>query len=388
MMRNSILFLVVIVLVGVLPACFTGPDSLARGESATINATAALQATASTPLLQDNFDDNFKWKRWKVYTNDPNCWVVETNKRLEFRTKGKTSGAFAGYIADDWWVDPNTDFSMKVDLYYDIDSMEGGWISFGLTPNPEEPRDQYISVGIGCANRYSSYWREWKDGYEIRWDFESRFQNRVTMYISYSAWNDEVYVSDAGYGSDDAWQVIPDFLRGRWARRPLFVFLGVTANGPTLNSGNAYIDNFVIDSGRLVKIGEPNVPPGPIDPNDPNSAPGDYTDPDVAAHTFVLSPVVKRNNPGDSIVVVASLPKAIRPADVNDAKPLMLWPGAAQATSQAAYLWLGGNTIVTATFQAADLLTTVPDDGPIELHFLGWLKDGRTFGGAYTVTTK
>jgi hypothetical protein len=143
----------------------------------------------------------------------------------------------------------------------------------------------------------------------------------------------------------------------------------------------------MIESGTLVKVYEPNTPGDPNDPNDPN-VPDGYTRPDVAAQVLVQPTTIKRLGSNDPLTVRAALPKGIRPSDVNDVVPLTLWPGGAQATKQSIFLWWSGKTIISAQFDKTKLLKAVSEDGLAGVQFLGYLKDGRSFGGTYTVTIK
>jgi hypothetical protein len=384
MTRKFILFVAVVVTTWALPARLVGPGGVAQAQP---TSTTTIDVVAGQPIVQDNFDDNKRGRLWKTYIEDPNCTVKETSKHLELGAKVKLANTFAGYLADGWWIDPKTDFSMKVDIFYDLVTMPGGWISFGLTPDPNAPREHYLSLGIGSANRGQTYWEEWRDGLDMRWDFTSRVKSQVTMYISYNAIEDILYLSDIGYGVENVWQSIPDFIRGRWRSKPLFVFMGETVDGAIVDPGHAYFDNFMIESGTLVKVYEPNIPGEPNEPNDPN-VPDSYTKPDVAAQVLVQPTTIKRLGSSDPLTVMAALPTGIRPSDVNNLEPLTLWPGGAQATKQSIFLWLSGKTIVLALFDRTKLLQAVPENGTADVHFLGYLKDGRSFGGTYTITIK
>jgi hypothetical protein len=358
-----------------------GANGLARGQSVS-NAGDPLEAP-NQPLVQENFDDNKTGKLWKVHQDDPNCWVAEVNKQLEFASDKVAGDMFAGYLSDGWWIDPNHDFAMRLDLSYDVVTYEGGWLTFGVTPNLDEPRSQYISLGIGCVNRYPSYWHEWKDGYEMRWDFASRFADRVTLYISYEAFDDVLYVSDSGYGSENAWNSFPDFIQGRWGGPPLFVFVGGVSDGAAIDPGRAFVDDFAIESGRVVK---PNDPGDPNDPNAPDDGPGEVPEFEVVVPVLVVPSTLKRQEATESLTVVTSLPSGLGTADLDDAEPLWLLPGGAEATERVAFRWLNGKTVVMASFSRVELLEAVPDNGQTAVYFVGRLKDGRYFGGAGMVT--
>lgn len=387
MTRNLILFLTAAVVVGAMPAWLDGRPGIARGQSpAAIVAVAVYPlATTEPPAFQENFGDNRMGELWKLYQEDANnCRVTETNARLELEATKEAAEVFAGYISNGWWLDPTKDFTMKADLHYDRVTYEGGWVSFGVTPSPGKPRDRYISLGIGCVTRYSSYWREWKDGYEVRWDLAARPKDRVTLYISYEAATDTVRVSDTGYGSEDAWQSVPGLVQERWGGAPLYVFLGGTAEGAEIESGSAFIDNFVIESGAIVKA----IDPG--DPGDPGEGewPGPGEKPDVVVPVFMVPSVIGRDDPDDPVTAIANLPEDIDPADIDEKELLVLLPGGLKALKQTAFKWLNCKTIVMASFRRTALMEAVPENGKATLQITGRLRDGRFFGGLYTITVK
>jgi hypothetical protein len=382
--RNLILLIAAAVSIGIATADLTGPQGVAWGQSATINLAAAMTtlgaAAGTTPLVQDNFDDNKRGNLWKQYTDDPNCKVQEANKRLEFVAKyTPKSPIFAGYVADKWCIDPNHDFAMRVDLSYDLVTMNGGWFSFGVTPTPDLPRKQYVSMGIGCVSVYPSYWREYKDGYEVRWDFDSRGYTRQTLYISYNAESDSVYLSDTGYGADEAWQTLTDVIKARWPKKPLYVFLGGSAETLQIDAGHAFADNFAVDSATIVNPNAPPVDPGK--PIDPNTKPTEVT-----GEAAIMPSVIKRAGPAQAISTFLSLPEGLLPSDVDETKPLVLLPGAAEAKSWTTFLWLSGRVVVIGSFDRTKLLETVTTNGEVTVQVMGTLKDGRRFGGTDTVT--
>jgi hypothetical protein len=344
-----------------------GPQGAAWGQSSV--------TVGATPIVQDNFDDNKKGNMWKTFADDSNCRVQEANKRLEFIAKPVADKSiFAGYVADKWIVDPNHDFAMRVDLNYDLVTMNGGWFTFGVTPSPNEPRKQYVSVGIGCVSVYPDFRREYKDGYEIRWDFEGRGRTRTTLYFSYDSANDIVYLSDSGYGPENAWQTLPDVIRARWPRKPLYVFLGGSAENVQIDAGHAFADNFALDSGVTTN---PSVPSNPNTPTDPNTKPTEVT-----AQALILPSVIKRQGPAEAISAFLSLPTGLLPADVDESQPFVLLPGGAQATRQTTFMWLSGQVVIFASFDRTKLLQTVTTAGETTVQVMGQLKDGRHFGGS------
>ena len=361
-MRNLIRYIVAAVSVGMATGHLGILQSVAWGQS------------AGQPVVQDNFDDNKKGTLWKAYADSPDCQVKEINKRLEFTAKTSVNPMFAGYVADKWPIDPNHDFAMKLDLNYDLVTLNGGWLTFGVTPNNTEPRKQYVSFGIACVSLFRSYWREWKEGYEVRWTFEYRGVDKMTLYLSYDAASDTVYMGRTGYGPENAWEVLPDSVRGRWGRKPIYVFMGLATEGATVDAGHAFVDNFALEKGVLVNT----APPKPPDPN----TPGGDQHVDVAADISILPSVVKRYGGAEPITAFLSLPKGLFPVDVDETQPLLLTPGGAQATKRTTFLWLTGQVIILASFDRAKLLEAGPANGNVSLQVTGQLKDGRHFGGA------
>lgn len=344
-------------------------QSVARGQSAT-----------AQPLVQDNFDDNSKGALWKAYVDDPNAQVKEINKRLEFTTKATSNPIFSGYVADSKWpIDPNHDFAMRLDLNYDPVTMSGGWLTFGVTPSNIEPRKQYVAFGMACVSLFRSYWREWKEGYEVRWTFEYRGVDKSTLYISYDAASDTIYMGKTGYGPDNAWEVLPDSIRGRWGNRPVYVFMGLATEGAVVNAGHAFVDNFALEQGTLVNA-EPTKPP------EPNTPGGDTNlGVDVAAGVSIVPSVIKRYVGVEPITVFITLPKGFYPVNVDETKPLVLSPTGVQATKRTTFLWLTGQVITIASFDRPSLLQAIPANGEVPLTVVGHLKDGRHFGGTITL---
>ena len=74
-----------------------------------------------------------------------------------------------------------------------------------------------------------------------------------TLYISYDANSNNLYLSHTGYGSGNAyiWQTTPNPLQGQWMS-PVDVIIGGGSNRIVLNSGDAYLDNFEITTATLI----------------------------------------------------------------------------------------------------------------------------------------
>ena len=241
------------VAVAVILGCgFGGFESVAIGQ--VIGSHPSSTLSLGQLILRENFDDNERSVIWRTHVEDPrNCTLVERNGRLELQTTASAAGAWAMYVSNAWRFDPQFDFAMKVDLQYTPLTYAKGWIGFGLTCDAERPRQQQIGVGIGASSMYSHFWFRTVDGICTDTSTAPRFKNSATIYLSYCAEADELYVGDGGYGVDNAWLSFPGLIKGQWNGKPLYIWLGGTSDGLSLTSGQAFLDNLMIENGDLLE---------------------------------------------------------------------------------------------------------------------------------------
>jgi len=225
-----------------------------RAEGQVIGVSRTPTLTLGQLVLRENFDDNERNVIWRTYADDStSCTLEETNQRLELRATSAAAGGWAMYVSNSWRFDPNADFSMKVDLQYTPVTYAKGWVGFGLTPDAEHPRQQQIGIGIGASDLSSHFWYTTVNKISSDVSKAPRFSNNATMYMSYRAETDELYVGDSGYGADHAWITFPGLLKGEWGGKPLYIWLGGTADGLSLTSGQAFLDNLLIENGQLLE---------------------------------------------------------------------------------------------------------------------------------------
>jgi len=372
-MKSNLIFGAVLV-AAVLAMHASGPQSVAYGQSVT-----------AMPIVQDAFTDNKKGAIWSLYQEDATkCKVTETSGRLELTATANSSNTVAGYLSSGWWFKPTSDFAMKVDVYFDTTLIESAsaWTLFGVSPSGQYPRENCAAVGIGSATGANYYRDELKRSTVVQTNYVSRERERVTLYISYSVAEDELYLSDSGYGSDYAWQVYRDLVWGEWYTDRLYVFLGGIANEALISSGHIYFDNFVVEQGVIGGIvpGD-STPTQPTDPTDPNAAPED-----IIAPVVILPSVVKRNDASGVVTAAATLPLGIRSTDVKRTEMFVLTPGEIEANNQGTRVWINGQVIVWASFYKVELLEAVAENGVVNVQLTGWLKDGRKFTGVCPIT--
>jgi hypothetical protein len=367
MSRSFSLFMVITVVVAQAAVSPFGLVGVAQGQT----------TTSSTAVVQDNFDDNKTGGLWTVFGSGSGIKATETNKRLEFTTTADANEAFVGYISNKWWIDPNEDFQMKAELYFDVGTYASGWVTLGFTPNSAAPQNRYVMFGIGRSKSFKNYWWEAKNDLMTAMDFVGRNVNFVTLYISYDSWNDTLYLGDTGYGPENAWQTVTNFTTEYWGRVPFYVFLGVTTENLAINSGGAYVDNFALEKGR---VGSPYPD---TDPDNGGGVPPVITD--VEATLAVLPSTIGRKTTGDRVTAVVTLPKDITLDNWDSTNVPTLSPGGIKATAQAAFTWVDGSVKILAAFSKSALLEAVTTDGKTDLFILGALKDGRAYAGSCTV---
>lgn len=366
MNRKIILFAIVAAITGRVSVCLNSSGGVAQG-----------QTTTSGVVLQDNFDDNKTGGMWKKFGTMAGAAVTETNKRVEFTASSSVSVPFIGYIGDEWWIDPNQDFQMRIDLFFDAYTYSNGWICFGLTSEADGPSEQYTTLGIGCSGLFQNYWREWTDDSITRMDFEGRVMSGVTLYLSYDSWYDTLYLSDAGYGEKGSWYTMSKYIKGTWGAVPVYVFLAATTDDMTITAGHAYLDNFVIEKGKI------GTPYSNVDPND-DEAPDPSTD--VTATVSVAPSVIERKATNDKIIAVVGLPQGVRLSDWDAKNMPVMSPGSIKADSQTAYRWADGTVRILASFSKASLTSAITADGQATVYVSGELKDGRDYTGSDKIT--
>lgn len=210
---------------------------------------------ANADLRSDNFNDNTQGTMWKLLEEDSDdIWLEETNKRLEARATSEAYREIAAYLSNDWGFVTAENFQVKIGFYYDRVSWDWGEVGIGIGfgDNVENFRKDYISIGAGCDENYPVFYYEVvTDSNVIESGWTARVSNRGVLYVSYDARGDNLYLSTTGYGSANAWKTISGVVRGQWNRTLIGVGIIGYSSYVDLGSGQAYLDNFIIDSGTL-----------------------------------------------------------------------------------------------------------------------------------------
>lgn len=231
--------------------CYVGTQQIARAEIVLESSTFSLGEL----VLRDNFDDNQQGLLWRAYLEDPNnCWVQEVNERLELQSTDQANNSFAGYVADSWRLNPEEDFALRIDFHHDLLNTWGGsWVNLGITTTPYDLDAHRVTMGVGCNNRFPYYWYEKKNGASVNSSYIWRSLTDGSIYISYKADEDVLYVGDAGYEPEDAWMTFNNLLQGEWGGQPVYVYFGGRTNMLQVDSGHAYLDNLFVEVGTVIE---------------------------------------------------------------------------------------------------------------------------------------
>jgi len=188
---------------------------------------------------KDDFNDNRRGAIWRMSAdNSESTWLVEDANRLNIRSIGGSNSAL--YSANGWKFDTSKDFEVKVDFHYSDTNNNEGWVEMSL----QHSEDNHVSLSAGFdGNEAYFYYEKAVDG-NVIYEQVTRTSDDGTLYISYDAGLDELYLSSTGYGSSNTWKVITGLLAGQWSSEALSIAIGGGSDLAILEQGEAYLDNF------------------------------------------------------------------------------------------------------------------------------------------------
>jgi hypothetical protein len=200
----------------------------------------------------DDFADGDPRPLWEAYEPmSQRVWLEEANGRLELHADRPADIFSALYLSSGWQLDVAQDFSLRVNFRFSKTDPNEGWVSLGLVPSLAGPVTRYVDLRAGCEAGEPLHLGKLADGFGFgRW-VAARGSDVGTLYLSYDAHADELYLSFTGYGPANSWHTVAGLLRDRWAGNAVYVVLGGSV-GMSLESGEAWLDNFVLDTGVVV----------------------------------------------------------------------------------------------------------------------------------------
>jgi len=203
-------------------------------------------------LPADDFEDGEPEPLWFVYEVDPDLVRIrEVNGRLETLASAQAQNVDAFYVSDGWRLDVTKEFAIRVDFHFSHQGGGDGRVTIGVIPSLDSSAMQWAELEAGCFDTGPFYLYEVRDRTWVQERVADRFSDGGTLYMSFNPDTDELYFSHSGYGKANAWQTVTGLLKGRWASEPVYVILGGGSDQVILDAGDAYLDNFVVDSGLL-----------------------------------------------------------------------------------------------------------------------------------------
>ena len=212
------------------------------------------QSDPCTVLLMDSFDDNTMGRQWYLDQPDAdNVWLEEVDEHLEIRSKASATGARAQYVSSYWKIDAASDFSLMTSFRYTPVTDQRGWLFVRLSPSASANDANHVDFSVGCNGHSPFFDYEVVDAsHALEQATTGRTADSGTLYISYDAALDELYLSPTAPGRAYAWKTVSGLLKGHWGGAPLSVLIGGGADGLALDAGQAWLDDFVVETGTLV----------------------------------------------------------------------------------------------------------------------------------------
>jgi hypothetical protein len=202
----------------------------------------------------DDFEDGESLPLWQAYEPTPEvARMQETHGRLEFQVpaapEAKVSAAF---LSSGWTLDCSQDFNVKVDFHFTAVDIGEAWVSIGVTPDAAVPVLRRMEWAAGCLDGEPVHRGDRADGLGFAIWWTARGCDNGTLYLSYDAAGDELYLSYNGYGPANAFRTVPGLLKGFWAGRPMHITLGGGSEVMALTGKEAWLDNFSVDTGSVI----------------------------------------------------------------------------------------------------------------------------------------
>jgi hypothetical protein len=205
-------------------------------------------------VLFDDFEDGKAGPLWMSYEPEPErVRLAEVHGRLEVEAVAQDQNVDAIYAADGWRLDTSEAFALRVDFHFAKRGTGNGRVMLGLVPSLDPAGMQWAEFEAGCFDIGPIYLYEVRDGAWVEEQVTGRSSESGTLYVSYHPGTDELYFSPTGYGKPNAWRTVSGLLKGRWARGPVYVILSGGSEGMALTSGDAWLDNFTISTGVILR---------------------------------------------------------------------------------------------------------------------------------------
>jgi hypothetical protein len=227
-------------------------------------------------LPSDDFNDNTRAATWSEIEDDAALLAVaEQGQRLE-AVSGKTSASDldAIYLSNGptgFRLSAQDDFQMRIS--YDIgaalplaNTSGSDWrfaldFGFGTTAGGEDSFAAAVAwapfpIGGAPFRATGAAYRVGNVQSPLA-PITAFAPQAGTIYISYDTGDDEIYVSDTGYGAANADYTQGGLVQGTWDADSLLVAFGARGHGVDVAAGAAWLDNFAVEQGTILPVPEP-----------------------------------------------------------------------------------------------------------------------------------
>ena len=210
----------------------------------------------------DNFNDNAIGSQWTLLEDSPaTLSLLEKNQRLEvIASAPPTADIDAIYLsngANGFELSTEDDFKISIDYSYTSFQALGGQLdilSLVLGVGRDLDGTDSAAIGVGLSGigilGYAAAYRTDDNQTTEALGFPAETGN---IYVSYDASADDLILGLTEGNS----HLLDDTVVGIWNADSLMVSFGARGMGHTLVSGNASLDNFLIESGTIITIPEP-----------------------------------------------------------------------------------------------------------------------------------
>lgn len=201
-------------------------------------------------VITDDFNDNAMSTAYTLIQDEPNAlWLEETNQRLELRSSGPGSSANdAIYLTNGsagYQLLTNSDFQITIDYSYtsfggtgsialdlgigrDLDGKDSAAVALNRSSTG------FLDLGLGAAWRVNDVQQTLPLGY---------VGTSGTMLVAYQASIDRLTLGLSGGVTTNR----DNLVKGQWNADKVWVSFGGRGEGLTLASGEAYLDNLLVD---------------------------------------------------------------------------------------------------------------------------------------------
>jgi len=181
------------------------------------------------------------------FFNESRGRLDEVNQRLELTTTGRHTDFSSFYTANGWSFNTAQSFAVSIDFHYSDVSTEQGWMGICISDD-----SNYVTISAGSDSNASYFYYDAAIDGNVTSEQETRTIDDGTLYISFDSASKIFYLSHTGFGAGNAynWQA-SNPTQDQWSE-PVKASIGGGSTGADLESGEAYLDNFLINTAALL----------------------------------------------------------------------------------------------------------------------------------------